>query len=128
MTRFPGEDYIQRVEIFFHFDPLLALVTFISSRMVYIFFLPAVLTILVTIVLGRVACGWICPMGSIQQFFSFAFKKTKLHRPKKLEDNHTAWNYYLLFFIVVSSLFTLDLVGIFDPLSLMWSGSLWERA
>jgi len=120
MTRFPGEDYIKRVEIFFHFNPLLALVTSISSRMVYVFFLPAVLTIVVTFFLGRVACGWVCPMGSIQQFFSFVFKKTKLHRPKKLKDNHTVWKYYLLIFILVSSLFTLDLVGIFDPFSFLY--------
>ena len=34
-TRFPGQDYIGRVEIFFHFDPLLALATLIASRTLF---------------------------------------------------------------------------------------------
>jgi len=118
-TRFPGEDYIGRVEIFFHFDPLLALTTFIASRAMFALFLPAVLTVMVTLVLGRVACGWVCPLGSLQQFFSFLFKKTRLLRPKKVKDSQIAWKYYILIFVLLSSLFTLDLVGIFDPLSFL---------
>ncbi|MBN1223046.1 MAG: 4Fe-4S binding protein [Candidatus Aminicenantes bacterium] len=119
MTRFPGEDYIGRVEIFFHFDPLLALTTFIASRSVLIFFLPAALTLIVTFFLGRVACGWVCPLGSLHQFFSFFFKKSKLLKPKKVKDKAISWKYYLLIFIIVSSVFTLDLVGIFDPFSFL---------
>jgi len=119
-TRFPGEDYISNVEGFFHWDPLLALTTTIASRAFFIAFWPAVITLAVTFFLGRVACGWVCPLGSLHQFFSFLFKKTKLHRPKKLQDNHTVWKYYILIFILVSALFTLDVVGIFDPFSFLY--------
>ena len=119
MTRFPGEDYIDRVEIFFHFDPLLALTTFVASRAVFIFFLPAALTLIVTFFLGRLACGWVCPLGSLHQFFSFFFKKGKILKPKKVKDKAIAWKYYLLIFIVVSAVFTLDLVGLFDPFSFL---------
>ena len=120
-TRFPESDYIGRVEIFFHFNPLLALATFIASRTIFISFVLAALTIVLTFFLGRVACGWVCPLGSVHQFFSFLFKKSKLLRPKKVVDKpSTAWKYYLLIFILVSTLFTLDLVGILDPLSLLY--------
>jgi ferredoxin len=119
-TNFPGEDYIKRVEIFFHFDPLIAIATFIASRAVYISFIFAAITIIITFVLGRVACGWACPLGSLHQFFSFIFKKTKLLRPKNIQDNHTVWKYYLLVFILIGALFSLDLVGILDPLSLLY--------
>lgn len=119
-THFPGEDYISNVEGFFHWDPLLALTTTIASRVFFIAFLPAVITLVLTFFLGRVACGWICPLGSLHQFFSFVFKKTKLHRPKKLQDNHTAWKYYILVFILVSAVFTLNVVGLFDPFSFLY--------
>lgn len=119
-TRFPGEDYIGRVEVYFHFDPLLALATFVASRAVFISFIFAAITIVVTFILGRGACGWVCPMGSIHQFFSFIFKKSKLLHPKKNQGNHTAWKYYLLIFILISTIFTLDLVGLVDPLSLLY--------
>jgi ferredoxin len=119
-THFPGEDYIRRVEIFFHFDPLLAVATFIASRTFFASFVFAAVTIVLTFILGRVACGWVCPLGSIHQFFSFIFKKSKLLKPKKLKDNRTVWKYYLLIFILVGTLFSLDLVGIFDPFSLLY--------
>ncbi|MFC2161096.1 4Fe-4S binding protein [Acidobacteriota bacterium] len=122
-TRFPGQDYIRRVEVFFHFDPLLAAATFIASRTVFFAFIYAAITLLVTIVMGRVVCGWICPMGSLHQFFSWIFKKTKLLRPQRLKifkDKRLAWKYYLLLFLLISTLFTLDLVGIFDPFSLLF--------
>ncbi len=119
-THFPGEDYIGKVEIFFHFDPLLALVTILASRTVFLSFIFASLTLILTFVMGRVVCGWVCPLGSIHQFFSFLFKKSRLLRPKKAKDNHTVWKYYLLAILLVCSLLTLDLVGILDPLSLLY--------
>ena len=95
-THYPGSDYIGNVEIFFHFDPLLALTTFIASRAFFAPFILAGITLLLTIILGRFFCGWVCPLGSIHQFFSFLFKKTKLHKPKIPKDNHTRLKYYLL--------------------------------
>lgn len=122
-TRFPGQDYIGRVEVFFHFDPLLALTTLIASRTLFLSFVLAAITIVVTLVLGRVACGWVCPLGAVHQFFSWIFKKTKLHRPQSLKtfkDKRLVWKYYLLIFVLVGTVFTLDLVGILDPLSLLY--------
>ncbi len=119
-THYTGQDYIGKVETYFHFDPLLALTTFIASRLFFASFILAGITLVMTIVLGRVACGWVCPLGSIHQFFSALFKKTKLLKPKLDETSSLAWKYYLLFFILVSALFTLDIVGIFDPLSLLY--------
>lgn len=119
-TRFPGGDYIGRVEIFFHFNPLLAFGTFLASRIFFAAFFLSLITLVVTLILGRVACGWICPLGSLHQFFSFLFKKAGLLRPKRKEENHTVWKYYLLLFLLLSSLFTLNLVGLFDPLSFLY--------
>lgn len=93
---------------------------FIASRTLYASFIFAAFTIIITFVLGRVVCSWVCPLGSVHQFFSFLFKKTKLLRPKNTQDKKITWKYYLLIFILVSALFTLDLVGIFDPLSLLY--------
>lgn len=119
-TRFPGEDYIGRVEIFFHFDPLLALTTLIASRTVSFSFILATVTIVLTLVLGRIVCGWVCPLGALHQFFSSIFKKSKLLKAKKSPAGLLSWKYYLLILLLVSALFTLDLVGIFDPLSLIY--------
>lgn len=118
-THFPGKDYIGNVEVFFHFDPLLALTTFIASRSFFPVFLWAGITLLVTIVLGRIACGWICPLGSVHQFFSFVFKKSKLLRPQIPRSNRTAWKYYVLLVVLAGTLFTLNLAGWLDPFSVL---------
>jgi polyferredoxin/formate hydrogenlyase subunit 6/NADH:ubiquinone oxidoreductase subunit I len=120
VTHYSGRDYIGQVETFFHFDPLLAITTSIAFRSVFVAFILAALTIVVTFVLGRIVCGWVCPLGSIHQFFSFIFKRTKLLKPKDKQNSPLSWKYYLLIFILVSSIFTLDLVGIADPLSLLY--------
>ena len=119
-TRFPGGDYIGRVELIFHFDPLLALTTFIASRVFFPAFLLAGITLILTLLLGRVFCGWFCPLGSIHQFFSWLFKRVKLLKPKIPKDRHTAWKYYLLIVILAGTLFSLNLVGWLDPFSLLY--------
>ena len=63
-TRYTGEDYIGlTVERFFHFDPLIALTTFIASRAFFISLALAGITVLVTIVLGRVVLRLGLPAG-----------------------------------------------------------------
>ncbi|MCP2620077.1 4Fe-4S binding protein [Candidatus Aminicenantes bacterium AC-334-K16] len=120
-TRFPGEDYIGNVEIFFHFDPLIALTTFFASRLIFPLFLFSIITLGMTLLLGRVFCGWVCPFGAIQQFFSFLFKKLKWLKIKtKSTFSPKAWKYYLLVFLLMASLLGLDLVGLFDPFSLLY--------
>jgi polyferredoxin len=121
-THFTGEDYIGHVEVYFHFDPLLALATAIASRAVFVSFILAAVTIVVTVVAGRYVCGWACPLGAIHQFFSFVFKKARLLKPRKEEKSRSwlSWKYFILIFVLVGSLFTLDLVGIADPLSLLY--------
>jgi len=120
-THFTGKDYIGPVETFFHFDPLLALATSLAARAIFASFALAAVTIVVTFVAGRFVCGWVCPLGAVQQFFSFIFRRAKLLNPKKIEwQSRLAWKYYVLIFVLVGSIFTLDLVGILDPLSFLY--------
>jgi MauM/NapG family ferredoxin protein len=120
ITHFAGEDYIGRVEIFFHFDPLLAMSAFLAARAVFAAFAFAAITLALTFIFGRYVCGWVCPMGSVQQFFSFLFKKAKLLRPRKEQRGRLDWKYLIFFFIVVSALFTVNLSGLLDPLSFLY--------
>ncbi len=121
-THFTGEDYIGRVEAYFHFDPLLAITTAIASRVLFASFALAAITIVVTLVAGRFVCGWVCPLGSVHQFFSFIFKKAKLLRPKKEAKSagRLSWKYLVLVAVLIASLFAVDLVGYADPLSFLY--------
>ncbi|MEW5899882.1 MAG: 4Fe-4S binding protein [Acidobacteriota bacterium] len=121
-THFTGQDYIGRVEVFFHFDPLLAVVTAIASRAVFASFVLAAITIVLTAVAGRYVCGWVCPLGAVHQFFSFIFKKSKILKPRPEGQSRSwlSWKYYVLVAVLISSVFAVDLVGIADPLSFLY--------
>lgn len=101
------------VKIFLDFDPLVFITTLFSSHTVAKAFYFSIITIIVTVILGRVFCGWICPLGTLNNITGY-FKKSK----DKVRNLHKL-KYYILIFLIVSSLFTLQVVGIMDPLSLL---------
>ncbi len=119
-AHYTGEDYIgSTVQRFFHFDPLLALVTIVSARLVYAYFAFALITVVATLLFGRIFCGWICPLGAVHQFSSFAFKRTKFLKPPREDKASLAPKYYILLIILVGALLGLDLAGYLDPLSFL---------
>jgi MauM/NapG family ferredoxin protein len=119
-AHYTGEDYIgSTVQRFFHFDPLLALVTIVSARLVYTFFAFSLITVVATILFGRVFCGWVCPLGAVHQFSSFVFKKTKFLKPTREEKMSLAGKYYILIIVLTGALFGLDLAGYLDPFSFL---------
>lgn len=123
-TRYSGKDYIGAVEGFFHFDPLLALTTLIASREFLKVSLWALIPIVLTFLVGRYVCGWICPFGAVLQFFSFLFKRMKWHAPK-LEENRLLYlKYAVLIMVLGTAVFTLDLAGYLDPLSFLYRSTI----
>ena len=49
-------------------DPLVGIATLLSTRTLYAGLLWGLVTVALTLVLGRVFCGWICPFGAMHQF------------------------------------------------------------
>ena len=58
-------------------DPLVGLATLLSTRSVYAGLLWGLATIVLTIVIGRFFCGWLCPFGAIHQFVGFVANRKK---------------------------------------------------
>jgi polyferredoxin len=56
------------VNIFLQLDPLVAAGTLLSTHTIYKGLLWALLTVVMTILLGRFFCGWLCPFGALHQF------------------------------------------------------------
>src|SRR4030042_4423251 len=105
------------VKLFLDFDPLIFITSLLTShgrKIPSVFFLSLSL-ILVTVLLGRVFCGWICPLGTLHNIVSSLKKR---YTPKIRPGWHKA-KYYILFVLIGSSVFTLQLTGIMDPISLL---------
>jgi len=57
------------VNLFSRFDPLMAFVSMVGTRSFIRNMIPALVTVVVTLLLGRVWCGWICPLGTVLDLF-----------------------------------------------------------
>jgi len=112
------------VKIFLQFDPLLAISTILSTWRLYDGMIWSLVLVVLTVFFGRFFCGWICPLGTVNQIFSSRKKNRKSIIGWNLVESNR-WHryqnikYYLLIVLLGSSLLTSLLVGIFDPLSLI---------
>jgi ferredoxin len=121
------------VKAFLDLDPFIFFSTLFSLRGALRLLPPALflslVTLLVTLLLGRVFCGWICPLGTINQWIgSKRNAECRVQTAEYTAEMQTRnpklfltyrFKYYLLIFLLTTSLFTLQLSGIFDPLSLL---------
>jgi len=110
-----GDELGYPVKLFLDIDPLLFVSSLLSSRALAPAFFLSLIVIVASIFLGRVFCGWICPLGTLHNLVSHYNKKER----RVLHPRWFRLKYYILFFILASSLFTLQLAGIMDPLSLL---------
>ena len=112
------------MNIFLHLDPLAAIATVFSTHKLYAPLFWAVLTIILTILIGRFFCGFICPFGSLHQFISYLSGRKKtaselvlLHKYRKSQNI----KYYIfIVFLVIAALPGLQNLqtGLLDPIPL----------
>ncbi len=111
------------LNLFFNIDPLTGIATGLSSRIVYGSILLSLFIIIATIFFGRFFCGWICPLGTINQLFSSFSSERESRRGKKLiESNkyhkYQAWKYYLLLGLIALALMGSLQTGLLDPITI----------
>jgi polyferredoxin/ferredoxin len=104
-------------------DPLVGLATLLSTRTLYAGLLWGLATVVLTIILGRFFCGWVCPFGAIHQFVGFAANRKKSVAAKiKLNRYRSAQSlkYWILIFLLSISALELaaELIGL--PVSNLW--------
>jgi len=110
-----NDDLGYPVRLFLDVDPLIFVTTLLSAHAAAKAFALSLVTVLVTVFFGRVFCGWACPLGTLNNLMGSI-------RNKRAAGMHEGWyrvKYYLLAAILASALFTLQPVGVFDPLSLI---------
>ena len=116
-----GNDISHAVELFFLFDPLLLIATALSAHAVHFPMILALATLALTLVAGRVFCGWICPLGTIHAAAGRVCDQ--LQSTKKRRDHWSPWQrakYYLLAGFMVMALLGSHWVTTFDPLVLLY--------
>jgi MauM/NapG family ferredoxin protein len=114
-TEYRGSDQVNlALNSFFRADPLVVVSYLLSAKAWYSLLLPAFLLLALSALLGRFFCGWICPLGTILDFFAHRVKRTLPLR--FLQGN---LKYYILLTLLFAALFGVNLAGLVDPLAIL---------
>lgn len=103
---------------FFYFDPLLFFMNILATHKIIPIFLLSLIPLVLTFIIGRFFCGWVCPMGAIHQFFSWIFHRKRKEK-KEVHRKLIKIKYFILLVILVSALFGTHIAGWLDPFSLL---------
>jgi len=115
LTDYRGTDEIGwAVNVLFRLDPLSALTAMLAAKEFIVLFVPALILVLLTMIFGRFFCGWICPLGTLLDFFG---KYIRCSNKKIIGVRYV--KYILLTIIMVSALLGLQLSGFLNPFSIL---------
>ncbi len=88
-------------------DPLVGLGTLLSTRTLYAGLIWGLATVVLTILLGRFFCGWICPFGSIHQFVGYLGKRKETTSKKAHVNRYRraqSIKYWILIFLLTTAI------------------------
>ncbi|MFI5331141.1 MAG: 4Fe-4S binding protein [Desulfobaccales bacterium] len=106
------------VDLFFRFDPLALASNLLSFGPLVAKLFWSLIFVALTFILGRFFCGWVCPMGT-----TLDGARRLLFAPRPDRGVAARWRrakYYLLLTLLVSALLSVNLLGLFDPLALLY--------
>src|SRR4030067_538923 len=106
-------------DIYLRLDPLLGMNAVFAAREIIGRALWSIITIGVTLVIGRFFCAYVCPMGASIDFLDFLFFRKKKRLGLKAEVSFRRTKYFLLVIFIVAALTGLSLAFLMDPLSLL---------
>jgi len=110
------------VTFFFQLDPLIWLSSLLSGQHLIKGFWWGLSLILMTLFLGRIFCGFVCPLGTIHHVVSWI--KPALKGELMVQANQKTPSqrvkYFLLITLLVGALMGLNLMGLMAPTSLLF--------
>lgn len=108
------------VEGFLLADPFVAAMTLVSTHTIYRGLAWSLVIVALTLVFGRVFCGWICPFGTLHHFFAWVFPSRYVRGKSRVEANRTkGWQslkYYLMIGFFGAAVAGSAIGGLFDPI------------
>jgi ferredoxin len=121
-TKYPMDSFLAQtlpVSLFLRIDPLVMTVVSGGMRVLLQITLLGFVTLAVSLIMGRVFCGWVCPLGSVFDAYGWILRRLRV----RFEGPSPAWfrlKYYLLFSMLIFALLggVSPLMGL-DPIVLI---------
>ncbi len=112
----------QPVTFFFKLDPFIGLTSLLSGHRLITGFLWGFGVLLITLFLGRVFCGFICPLGTVHHAIGSIRPALKgdrmIHANQKIPGQRI--KYFFLVSLLISAIAGLNLSGLIDPIALFF--------
>ena len=132
-TEYSGANELSGAEhVFFHLDPLAALAPMLAARQLIAPLWPAAIVVAMTLILGRFFCGWVCPLGTLLDYFhrllrpitrwTNQWSKSWVSNSRGLIAPGSNARYVVLLAVLLAAVFAFPLVGFVDPFSLLMRG------
>lgn len=106
-------------DLFLRASPLVALSTMIASRQCISSLVLALIVLAITVPLGRIFCGWVCPLGTIIDGSDNLIKRKKRKAGDRESSRYRWIKFGILTAVLVASVFSLQLVWFVDPIVLL---------
>ena len=106
------------VNWFFKLDPLLALTNVLAGHALYRGLAWSLVILSPTFLLGRCFCGWICPLGSLNQFLGGIPSQAGRRKKPIAANRYKKWQatkYLLLIAGLVAALWRINIIAWIDP-------------
>lgn len=109
------------VSLFLEMDPLVGFATAVSTHTVYRWLWRGLFILIPTLLLGRLFCNWICPYGTMHQFFGWLFniRKNKSNIDKNRYRSAYQIKYLMLAIFIILAGFGSLQIGLLDPICLL---------
>jgi len=110
------------VDSFLRMDPLVAVVSCLSARALIIMLWPAGTFLVLTLILGRFFCGYVCPLGGLIDASDAVVRYWRGPLSGWEHDRYAAWGrlkYLLLFFFVGAAVSGVSLAFFAAPMVLV---------
>jgi polyferredoxin len=108
------------VSLFLEIDPLVSIATALSTGTVYRSLAWSLWVLVPTLFLGRVFCGWVCPLGSLHHLFGWLFNARRFGENVAVNRWRPLYRlkYVLLTALLVMAAFGVLQIGWLDPIAL----------
>ncbi|MCC6679302.1 MAG: 4Fe-4S binding protein [Phycisphaeraceae bacterium] len=115
----------EHANIFFRLDPLVAASAMLAGKAMIAGMLMSLIVIAATLLLGRVFCGWFCPLGTLLDTLGPALRVGKRNKENKPASKRwwRGGGYALLTVLLIGAVLGLPLVGFFDPFAILMRGA-----